>query len=125
MAKNRYPRGNQMPGGMGGMNMNQLMAQAQKMQQQLAEAQEKTKDIKVSARAGGGMVKVEATGEMQITSIQIDPEAVDPDDVELLQDMVLAAVNDALTMASEAANKEVADATGLGSMGGMGIPGLF
>ena len=115
------PRG----GNMGGMNMNQLMKQAQQMQAQLAEAQEKAKDIEVEASAGGGMVKVKATGEMQISSITIDPEAIDPEDVDLLQDMLLAAVNDALSSASEATNNEVASATGLGDMSGLGIPGLF
>lgn len=128
MAKNRMPRGG-MPrgnmGGMGGVNMNQLMQQAKKMQEQLAQAQDKAKEIEVTASAGGGMVKVAASGDMQVKSIVIDPEAVDPDDVELLQDMILAAVNDALNSASEAANNEVASATGLGDMGGMGIPGLF
>ncbi len=127
MAKNRMPRGGMPRGNMGGVNMNQLMQQAKKMQEQLAEAQDKAKDIEVSASAGGGMVKVVASGDMQIKSIAIDPEALDPEDVELLQDMVLAAVNDALNSASEAANSEVASATGLGGMdlGGMGIPGLF
>lgn len=115
------PRG----GNMGGMNMNQLMKQAQQMQAQLTEAQEKAKDIEVEASAGGGMVKVKASGEMQITSITLDPEAVDPEDIELLQDMIQAAVNDALTSASEATNNEVAAATGLGDMGGLGLPGLF
>nr|WP_251158940.1 YbaB/EbfC family nucleoid-associated protein [Caniella muris] len=107
---------------MGGVNMNQLMQQAKKMQEQLAQAQDKAKELEVSASAGGGMVKVVASGDMQLKSIAIDPEALDPDDVELLQDMILAAVNDALNSASEAANSEVASATGLG---GMGIPGLF
>ena len=127
MAKNRMPRGGMPRGNMGGVNMNQLMQQAKKMQEQLAEAQDKAKDIEVSASAGGGMVKVVASGDMQLKSIAIDPEALDPEDVELLQDMVLAAVNDALNSASEAANSEVASATGLGGMdlGGMGIPGLF
>ena len=125
MAKNRMPRGG-MPrggmGGMGGMNMNQIMQQAKKMQESLAEAQDKAKDLEVSASAGGGMVKVTASGDMQLKTIEIDPEALDPEDVELLQAMILAAVNDALTSASEAANNEVAAATGLG---GMNIPGLF
>ena len=127
MAKNRMPRGGMPRGNMGGVNMNQLMQQAKKMQEQLAEAQDKAKDIEVSASAGGGMVKVVASGDMQVKSIAIDPEALDPEDVELLQDMILAAVNDALNSASEAANSEVASATGLGGMdlGGMDIPGLF
>lgn len=127
MAKNRMPRGGMPRGNMGGVNMNQLMQQAKKMQEQLAQAQDKARELEVSASAGGGMVKVVASGDMQLKSIAIDPEALDPDDVELLQDMILAAVNDALNSASEAANSEVASATGLGGMdlGGMGIPGLF
>lgn len=127
MAKNRMSRGGMPRGNMGGVNMNQLMQQAKKMQEQLAQAQDKAKELEVSASAGGGMVKVVASGDMQLKSIAIDPEALDPDDVELLQDMILAAVNDALNSASEAANSEVASATGLGGMdlGGMGIPDLF
>lgn len=121
MAKNRYPRGNQMPGGMGGMNMNQLMAQAQKMQQQLAEAQEKTKDIKVSASAGGGMVKVTVDGNMQLQSVTIDPDALDPEDVDMLQDMIVAAVNEAYRGVAEIANKRMSAATG--GMGA-GMPGM-
>lgn len=125
MGKNRFPRAG-MPGGMGGMNMNQLMKQAQKMQEQLAEAQEKTKEIEVNASAGGGMVKVTATGDMRIKSIELDKEAVDPKDVELLQDMVLAAVNDALASAQKAADNEVNAATGISdALGGMGMGGLF
>ncbi len=104
------------------MNMQQMMKQARKMQEQLAAAQEKLKDVEVSASTGGGMVKVVATGEMQIKSIEIKPEACDPEDVELLQDMVLAAVNEALSSAQEAANSQMSAAAGLGNMN---IPGLF
>ena len=104
------------------MNMQQMMKQARKMQEQLAAAQEKLKDVEVSASAGGGMVKVVATGELQVKSIEISPEACDPEDVEMLQDMVLAAVNDALASAQEAAGSQMSAATGLG---GMNIPGLF
>lgn len=104
------------------MNMQQMMKQARKMQEQLAAAQEKLKDVEVSASAGGGMVKVVATGEMTLKSIEISPEACDPEDVELLQDMVLAAVNEALSSAQEAAGSQMSVATGLG---GMNIPGLF
>ena len=107
---------------MAGMNMQQMMKQARKMQEQLAAAQEKLKDVEVSASAGGGMVKVVATGELQVKSIEISPEACDPEDVEMLQDMVLAAVNDALASAQEAAGNQMSAATGLG---GMNIPGLF
>lgn len=104
------------------MNMQQMMKQAQKMQKQLAEAQEKLKDVEVTSSTGGGMVKVVATGEMMIKSIEIAPEACDPDDVEMLQDMVLSAVNDALESAQNAAGAQINAAAGLG---GMNIPGLF
>lgn len=102
------------------MNMQQMMKQARKMQEQLAAAQEKLKDIEVSASAGGGMVKVTATAEMELTSLTIDPDAVDPEDVELLQDMILAAVNEALSSAQQAAGKQMGAATG-----GFSIPGLM
>ena len=111
-----------MGGGMGGMNMQQVMKQARKMQEELEAAQEGLKDVEVSASAGGGMVKVVVTGELQVKSIEISPEACDPEDVEMLQDMVLAAVNDALASAQEAAGNQMSAATGLG---GMNIPGLF
>ncbi|MDY2788905.1 MAG: YbaB/EbfC family nucleoid-associated protein [Atopobium sp.] len=102
------------------MNMAQMMKQARKMQEQLAQAEEALKDAEVSSSAGGGMVKVTATGNMRITSIQIDPQAVDPDDVELLQDMVMAAINDALTSAQNLANQQMGAITG-----GLNIPGLM
>lgn len=102
------------------MNMQQMMKQAQKMQQQLMAAQDKLKDMEATSSAGGGMVKVTATGDMKIKSIEIDPEAVDPDDVELLQDMILAAVNEALSSMEDAANQQMSSVTG-----GMNIPGLM
>ena len=102
------------------MNMQQMMKQAQKMQKQLADAQDKLGDIEVSASAGGGMVKVTGTADMKITSVTIDPEAVDPEDVELLQDSVLAAVNECLSSAQDAANQQLGAITG-----GMNVPGLF
>ncbi len=105
------------------MNMQQMMRQARKMQEQLADAQEHLGDIEVFGSAGGGMVRVSATADMQITAIEIDPEALDPDDVELLQDSILAAVNEALANAQDAANEQLGSITG--GMGGMGIPGLF
>ena len=102
------------------MNMQQMMKQAQKMQKQLADAQDRLGDIEVSASAGGGMVKVTGTADMKITSVTIDPEAVDPEDVELLQDAVLAAVNECLSSAQDAANQQLGAITG-----GMDVPGLF
>ncbi len=107
-------------GGQGGMDVNKLMQQAKKMQEQLEVAQEKAKLIETSASAGGGMVKAVVSGDLQLRELVIDPDALDPDDVELLQDMIIAAVNDALNAASEAANDEVASATGIGGMGGLG-----
>ena len=81
------------------MNMQQMMKQARKMQEQLEAAQAKLPDIEVTSSTGGGMVKVVATAALRVKSITIDPEALDPDDVEMLQDMVLTAVNDALESA--------------------------
>ena len=105
------------PGGGGMGNMGAMMKQAQKMQAELAKAQDEIKDMEYEATAGGGMVKVVATGDMAIKSIVIDPEAVDPDDVEMLQDMIVAAVNEAMRSAD-------ADAAGTMSKltGGLGLP---
>ena len=86
------------------MDMKKMMKQAQKMQRDAAAAQQEIAAMTFEASAGGGMVKATATGEMAITDITIDPAAVDPEDVEMLQDMVVAAVNEALRAASEAAN---------------------
>ena len=105
---------------MGGMNRNQMMQQARKMQEQLFAAQHKAAETEVSSTAGGGAVKVAATGEMRIKSLTIDPSAVDPDDVEMLQDMVMAAVNDALESAEQMAGQQMSAVTG-----GLNIPGLF
>ena len=109
-------------------NMNQILKQAQKMQEDMLAAQESLKDEIVEAAAGGGMVTVKASGDLQIKSITIDPEAVDPEDVEMLQDTVLAAVNGALNAAQElAASKMGGIAGGLGGpggLGGLGLPGM-
>ena len=104
---------------MPGMNMQQLMKQAQKMQQQLAEAQENLEQVTVDASAGGGMVKVTVNGQMMLESITIDPEAIDPEDVEVLQDMIIAAVNEGVRGVAEIANKQMGAITG-----GMNIPGM-
>ncbi len=103
-------------------NMQQLLKQAQKMQQDMIAAQESLKDEVVEASAGGGMVTVEVTGDMEVKSIKIKPDAVDPEDVELLQDMVLAAVNEALRSAQELAASKLGGLTG--GLGGLGLPGL-
>jgi nucleoid-associated protein EbfC len=104
-------------------NMQQLLKQAQKMQQEMMAAQESLKDEVVEASAGGGMVTVKVTGDLEIKAITIDPQAVDPDDVELLQDMVLAAVNEALRSAQELASSKLGGIAG-GGLGGLGLPGL-
>ncbi len=103
-------------------NMNQMMKQLQKVQQDMVAAQESLKDEVVDASAGGGMVKVEVTGDLNVKSITISKEAVDPDDVELLEDMVLAAVNEALRAAQELAASKLGGLAG--GLGGLGIPGL-
>ncbi len=107
-------------------NMNQMLKQVQQMQEEMAKAQEELKGEKVEATAGGGMVKVVMTGELQVAEVHIDPEAVDPDDVELLQDLVLAAFNEALRSAQELQQSKLGAATGgLGDLaGGLGLPGL-
>ena len=104
----------------GGMNMQSIMAQAQKMQQQMQKSQEELEAREFEATAGGGVVKATVTDKLLLTNIEIAPEAVDPDDVEMLQDLVLAAVNEALTKAHEAANREMGKYTG-----GMNLGGLF
>jgi DNA-binding YbaB/EbfC family protein len=109
-----------MRGGMGGGNMNQMMKQVKKMQEQMVKAQEELVNKTVEGTAGGGVVAVVANGQKTILSVTIKPEAVDPDDVEMLQDLVLTAVNDAITKAEELANQDMGKFTG-----GMNIPGLF
>ena len=110
-------------------NMNQMMQQVQKMQAEMMKAQEELKNEVVEASAGGGMVTVKVTGDLELKDVTIDPDAVDPEDVEMLQDMVLAATNEALRSAQElAANRMNAAAGGLGGgaggLGGLGLPGF-
>jgi DNA-binding YbaB/EbfC family protein len=107
-----------------GPNLNQLMKQAQQMQAEMAKAQEQLKEEIVEASAGGGMVTVKVTGELELQEIRIDPEAVDPEDVELLQDMVLAATNEAIRSAQELANRKLGGLTGGLDLGGLGLPGM-
>ena len=102
------------------MNMNKMMKQVQEMQKKLMQTQEELKNKTVEATAGGGVVKVTANGHNQILNVTIDPSAVDPADVEMLQDLVTAAVNEALRKAQELMTKEMGKITG-----GMNIPGLF
>ena len=109
------------PGMMGGGgNMQQLARQAQKLQQQMTKVQEELEAREYEASAGGGMVTVKVTGKKELISLEIKPEAVDPDDVEMLQDMVMAAVNEALRTAGDTMEREMGKITG-----GLNMPGFF
>lgn len=110
MAKGGFP-------GMGG-NMNNMMKQVQKMQKEMAKLQEEVEQRTVEASAGGGAVTVVATGKKEIVSITIKPEVIDPDDVEMLQDLITAAVNEAIRQADEMLGKEMGKITG-----GLNLPG--
>ena len=106
-------------------NMNQMLKQVQQMQAEMAKAQEDLKNETVEASAGGGMVTVKVSGDLELKELRIDPDAVDPEDVEMLQDMVQAAVNEAMRSAQELAASKMGAATGgLGDLGGLGLPGL-
>ena len=100
--------------------MGNMMKQAQKLQSKMLKLQEEMAEKTVEASSGGGMVKVVANGRHQLLSIQIDKEVVDPDDLEMLQDLILAAVNDALLKSQEMVTEEMSKLTG-----GMNIPGLM
>ena len=108
------------PGMMGGANMQQLARQAQKLQQQMTKMQEELDAREFEATSGGGMVTAKVNGKRELLAISIKPEAIDPDDVEMLEDMVMAAVNEALRTAADTAEREMGKLTG-----GMGMPGLF
>ncbi len=112
MAKGRGPA---MPG-----NMNNMMKQVQKMQRDMQEAQEKIESETFEATAGGGAIKVTVSGKKEIISIDLKPEVVDPDDIEMLQDLIIVAVNEALKTAEDTMSKTLGKFTG-----GMNIPGLF
>jgi nucleoid-associated protein EbfC len=103
-------------------NMNQMLKQVQKMQADMMKAQEALASETVEASAGGGMITVTITGDLVLKDIVIDPDAVDPEDVELLQDMVLAAVNEAIRQAQELAAKRMGGLTGGLDLGGLGLP---
>ena len=109
-----------MPGGMGGMNQAAMMKQVQKMQQDMIRMQEEMEAKTYTATAGGGMVKAEVSGKNELVNLQINPEAVDPDDVEMLQDMVIAAVNEALRAAETEKNNNMSKMAG-----GLNLGGLF
>ena len=106
--------------------MNALLKQAQQMQEEMLKAQEGLAEETVEASSGGGMVKVTMSGDLKLQSIKIDPEAIDPEDADMLSDMVLAAVNEAIRAAQELASSKMGGITGgMPGMGGPGgIPGL-
>src|SRR3990170_8243534 len=104
------------------MDMNKMMRQVQEMQAQMVKAQEELANERVEASAGGGMVRVTATGSGEIVSVSIAPQAIDPDDPEMLEDLVLAAVNEALRNAQNLMQSKLGGAAG--GLGGLGLPGL-
>ena len=107
------------PGGMPG-NMNNLMKQAQRMQRQMEEQQKELEEKEFTASVGGGVVKVTVSGKREVTNVELAEEAVDPDDIETLQDLIVAAVNEALEKVDEESASAMAKFTG-----GAGMPGLF
>ena len=115
MGKGGFPRGMG-----GGANMNQMLKQAQKMQEQMQKMQEEMETKTFEATSGGGAVKVIVDGKREVSEITIAPDVVDPDDVEMLQDLIIAAVNEALRKVEEANSAQLGSITG-----GLNIPGLF
>jgi DNA-binding YbaB/EbfC family protein len=110
------------------LDLGSMMKQLQEVQAGMASAQEKLKEEVVDASAGGGMVKVKMSGDLRLLEVAIDPEAADPEEVELLAEMVVAAVNEALRSAQKLAADRIGDATGglggAGGLGGLGLPGV-
>ncbi len=104
----------------GGANMNNMLKQAQKMQADMAKAQQDLEEKVVETSSGGGMVTVKVSGKKELLDVVIKPEVVDPDDIEMLQDLIIAAVNDAMTQIDKETQAEMSKITG-----GLNIPGLF
>lgn len=104
------------------MNQQKLMKQMQKMQEDMARVQDELTRETVSASAGGGAVTATVTGALELVSVEISPDAVDPDDIEMLQDVIVAAVNEALRAAQELANQRLGTVTG--GLSGLGLPGF-
>ncbi len=113
MARGGFP-------GAGGMNMQQLMKQAQQMQQNMAKLQEELDAREYTARSGGGAVTAVVDGKHRLKTLEIQPEVVDPEDTEMLADLVIAAVNEAVRQAAETSEAEMSKVTG-----GMNLPGMF
>ena len=103
----------------GGKNMQQLMKQAQKMQAEIMKQQEELANTVFSASSGGGMVTIEMNGQFEVISLKIDPQVVDPEDVEMLEDLILAAIQEVINKVNEASNSVMSKVTG-----GINIPGL-
>lgn len=116
MAKGKGNYGGAMPS-----NMNNLLKQAQKMQREMEIAQKAIEEESVSASSGGGVVEITVSGKKEITAVKINPEAVDPDDVEMLEDLIMAAANEALRKMDEISQEKMARVTG----GAGGMSGLF
>ena len=119
--KSRLPQGR----GGGPGNMQSMIKQAQKMQEDMATLQEDLDAREYDIKAGGGAVTVKINGKLEVSNIEIDPDVVDPDDVETLQDILTAAVNEAIKTVTETNNTEMGKITGSLNMGGLGMPGLF
>ena len=115
MAKGGFPRGMG-----GGANMNQMIKQAQKMQEQMIKMQEEMESKTYEAAAGGGAVKVVIDGKREIKEVVLSPEVVDPDDIEMLQDLIVAAINEGLRKVDAESSAQLGSITG-----GLNIPGLF
>lgn len=107
-------------GGFGGGNMNQMMKQVQQMQKKMEQAQKEIEEMIVSASSGGGMVEVKMNGRKEVIELTINPEAIDPEDVEMLQDMILTAINDAFKQVEDQSESKMGKITG-----GMHLPGMF
>jgi nucleoid-associated protein EbfC len=123
----RMPKQQRVPKQAGMPNVQKMMAQVQQMQKDMELAQEELRQEVVEASAGGGAVVVKISGDLQVREVRIDPAAVDPEDAEILGEMVLAAVNEALRKAQELAEQKMGGATAgldLGGLGGLGLPGL-
>ena len=110
------------PGGMGGMNMNNLMKQAQRMQRQLQEEQQALEEREFTAAVGGGVVEVTISGKREVVKVSLKEEVVDPEEIEMLEDLITAAVNEALKKVDDAHNESMAKYTGgMGGLGGFGF----
>ncbi|MCR4655146.1 MAG: YbaB/EbfC family nucleoid-associated protein [Lachnospiraceae bacterium] len=106
------------PGGMGMGNMNNLMKQAQKMQRQMEESQKELEEKEYTVSSGGGAIEITITGKKEITKVKLDKDAVDPDDVEMLEDLIMAAVNEAIAKVEEASSAAMGKLTGGLGLGG-------